>query len=235
MLLLGDPNLFGEREVIGAESGEIAVSLIDKAEADSIIRAGHYSGAVVWSSNLHLGVYLDDRIIGAVQFGPAMNPASGVSIVEGASVDSWLELNRLWLANDKPPNTTSRAISCALKVVRHRRPSVEWVQSFADERCGKLGAVYQACSFTYCGSHSSTFYEIDGEWVHKSLIDRPDVDKRGWGCGPKATWAKANKHRAVPYTFNQYRYVKFLRPAARKRLLLPVLPYPKPTVVEIAA
>ncbi len=227
--------LVGQPAVIGAASREISVALIDKAEADEIITAGHYSGTVVWSSNIHFGVYENERLIGAMQFGPAMNPASGARVVADSTPETWLELNRLWLDDSKPTNTGSRAISCALKVIRHTRPKVEWIQSFADERCGKLGSIYQACSFLYCGCHVASFYEIDGTWIHKSMLDRPAVDKRGWRSGPKVAWAKNNRDRAVEHQFRQFRYVKFVQPRARKRLLLPVSAYPKPSMMEAVA
>ncbi len=230
-LLYGDPTLFGPRAVIGATSGEIGVRLLPKDHADRIIRQGHYSGCVVWSSNLHLGVYADGECIGAMQFGPAMNPASGGKVVEGATQETWLELNRLWLDDDKPINTGTRAIACAISVIRNTRPAVTWIQSFADERCGKLGGIYQAASFLYCGSHTAIFYEIDGVFVHKSMLDRPAMDKRGWRSGPKVAWAKANADRAVEHTFRQFRYFKPLRTAARRNLLLDVLPYPKPASI----
>lgn len=227
-LLYGNATLFGDPAVVGVTSGEIAVCVIDKDEAEHVIRNGHYSGTTSWSSNLHLGVYWDGRLIGAMQYGPAMNPASGARVVAGTTVGSWLELNRLWLDDDKPPNTASRAIACSLKLIRRTRPHVEWIQSFADERCGKWGGVYQACSFLYCGEHTSTFYNIDGTWIHKSMLQRPGVDRRGWRAGPRVVWAQANAGRATEHEFRQFRYVKFLRSDARRRLLLPVLPYPKP-------
>jgi hypothetical protein len=230
-LIVGDPTLFGQPRPIGVKSGDVSVVLIEKEKADRIIRDGHYSGSVVWSSSLHLGVYLADDLIGAMQFGPAMNPASGNKIVADSTVDSWLELNRLWLTDDKPPNTTSRAVSGALRLVRHLRPKVEWIQSFADERCGKNGGIYQACSFLYCGSHTATFYDIDGVWVHHSVLHRKAIDIRGFRSGPKVAWAKQNRERAVPHTFRQFRYIKFLNKRAQRRLLLPVLPYPKPDLM----
>lgn len=205
----------------------IRVEPIPKREAEAIIRAGHYSGSVVWSSCIHLGVFFGRRRIGALQFGPGMNPASGGKVVRDTKPGEWLELNRMWLDDDKPPNTATQAISQAVAHIRRARPEVQWVQSFADERCGKRGAVYQAASFLYLGSHRTTFYRLDGEWFHKSLLNRPPVDKRGWGSGPKAARFAAGKDRAEAFVFEQYRYLRPLRRDVMRRLLLPVLPYPK--------
>jgi hypothetical protein len=210
----------------------VRVEAIPKREADAIIRAGHYSGSVVWSSCLHLGVYAGARLIGALQFGPGMNPASGSKVVRDTPKGGWLELNRMWLDDDKPPNTATQAISQALALIRRTRPHVQWVQSFADERCGKRGGVYQAASFLYLGSHTTTFYLLDGEWFHKSLLGRAPVDKRGWGSGPKAARFAAGRDRAVPHVFEQYRYLKPLRRDVVRRLTMPVQPYPKGTKGE---
>lgn len=103
-------------------------------------------------------------------------------------------------------------------------PSVEWVQSFADERCGRAGVVYQASNFDFIGSHESTFYELDGEWYHEITMN---AIKRG---GQRGVYLRANKERAVVHKFNQYRYIRFLNKRARKRLntkLFKVQPYPK--------
>ncbi len=62
------------------------------------------------------------------------------------------------------------------------------------------------------------------------MMDRPSVDKRGWRSGPKVAWAKQNRDRAERHEFRQFRYIKFLDARARRRLLLPVLPYPKEKV-----
>ena len=127
----------------------------------------------------------------------------------------------------KLDDATIARIGDEVKVIRHQRPRVQWIQTFADERCGKNGGLYQACSFLYCGFHVSEFYEIDGTWIHKSMMDRPSLDKRGWRSGPKVAWAKQNRARAKRHEFRQFRYIKFLDGRARGRLLLPVLPYPK--------
>lgn len=231
--LWSPPDLFGHRTVEGFGDAELEVRPIEKSRADEIIRAGHYSKSVVWSSSEHFGVFHNKRLCGALQFGPGMNPASGSKVVADSSSDSWLELNRMWLDDAKPANCASRAVAFSIRILRKIRPRLEWVQSFADERCGKLGSVYQACSFLYLGSHEATFYELDGEWFHKSMWNRPTIDKRGWGCGPKITRLLANKARAVRHTFVQYRYFRPLNRNVLARLRLPVLPYPKADVHRI--
>ena len=230
------PNpLIGKADAIGFGGPDLRVEMIDKERADEIIRRNHYSGSAVWSSSFHFGVFQSDALIGVLQFGPAMNPASGAKIVAGTKTDQWLELNRMWLSDDKPDNAASQAIAFAVRVVRRRRPTVAWIQSFADERCGKLGAVYQAAGFLYCGSHLSTFYRAGGEWFHKSLLGRAAVDSRGWGSGPKAARFRELRDEAEAFTYRQFRYIKILRPWARRALLLPILPYPKPVPTEAVA
>ncbi|HFF9081787.1 TPA: protein mom, partial [Escherichia coli] len=118
----------------------------------------------------------------------------------------------------------------ALKTIRLLYPSVEWVQSFADERCGRAGVVYQASNFDFIGSHESTFYELDGEWYHEITMN---AIKRG---GQRGVYLRANKERAVVHKFNQYRYIRFLNKRARKRLntnLFRIQPYPKSTLTSI--
>jgi hypothetical protein len=227
-LALSSPDLFGRQAVYGCSSGSISVVQGEKSIADSLVKSIHYSGSVVWSSNLHLLVTNNTALIGALQFGPAMNPNSGQSVVAGSSPDGWLELNRMVLVPERPEQCGTVVLSLAFKLLRHLRPKVEWVQSFADERCGKFGGIYQAASFLYCGEHHATFYRLDGEWFHKSMWNRPLVDKRGWGCGPKITRFNLHRERATPVDVRQFRYIKCLTKRARRNLLLPVLPYPKP-------
>src|SRR5690349_10060923 len=119
-----DRPLIGKAEAFGFGTDLLSVRIITKARADGLIKANHYSRAVVWSSSVHLGVYSAIDLIGAMQFGPAMNPASGAKVVRGTEPDQWLELNRMWLADDKPANTASRAIRYALTLIRRRRPRV---------------------------------------------------------------------------------------------------------------
>lgn len=214
--------MFGAALPIGAFKGSLAVRVISRGHANALMRANHYSHSVSKSSTIHLGVYWQSRLVGALQYGFAMNAASQASVVEGTRIDEYLELNRMWISDEMPRNTESAAIAQSIHYIKAVRPRVAWIQSFADERCSRLGVVYQAANFLYCGFHVSTFYELDGRFFHNSLATRQRIDNRA-----SARTIQGGLDRATRYDFRQFRYVKFLKRGWQHRLRYPVLPYPK--------
>lgn len=215
------------RRVVGFGDQEFWIAEIPRPVAIDIIKRNHYSGRVVQNSYIHLGVFFHTELVGALQFGYAMNPASGRNIVTGTGNREYLELNRMWLSDVVPRNGESMAISFSMKFIKLAYPAVHWVQSFADERCGRWGVVYQASNFLYCGHHVTTFYELDGEWYHKILAT--SVTRQG----DRSKHLRENLQRATIHRFRQFRYLLFLRRSARKNLRLPILPYPKPEALEV--
>lgn len=208
--------------VVGFGDSDFQLRVISRAlAADTIIR-NHYSGRIVQNSYVHLGVFRCDQMVGVLQFGYALNPNSGRSTVTGTGNKEYLELNRMSISDDVPRNGESKAISYAIKAIRRLHPSVQWIQSFADERCGCLGVVYQASNFLYVGSHLTTFWWLDGQWYHDLLMT---AHEKGGGRG---RYLRDNAHRAERHQFRQYRYIFFTKPSARKRLVRKVQPYPKP-------
>jgi len=204
------------------------VALIPCRQAREIIIKHHYSHRIVNNSYLHLGVYLAGELCGVLQFGYALCPARAGKVVEGTVQGQYLELNRMWLADAAPRNSESRAISQAIKYIRRAMPTVAWIQSFADERCGRWGVVYQAANFLYCGHHVTRFYELDGETYHEMLLTAHLTKTgRGWHL-------RQNLHRAVRQSLRQFRYVYFLKRDWMARLRLPARPYLKPESGEIA-
>lgn len=70
--------LFGKPTVTGYSNGTIAVREIPREKANEVIKREHYSHKVFGASFIHLGVY-DSKgaFVGVLQYGCAMNPASG--------------------------------------------------------------------------------------------------------------------------------------------------------------
>lgn len=219
------PDLFGRREVIGFGDAAFYVVLLDRDEADRIIIARHYSGRVYRGSTLHLGVWIGGQLLGVLQYGFAMNPASADSVVAGTGMTEYLELNRMWLDDVAPRNSESRALAASIRLIRRLRPAVKWIQSFADERCGLFGTVYQAAGFTYHGEHIGIFWEMDGEFYHNTLMTAGG--KRAES--PRAANLLRNRDRAIRHDLRQFRYLRFLKPRFAKGCRHPVRPFPKPS------
>jgi len=168
-------------------------------------------------------VFIKGEFLGVLQYGYAMNPASGGSLVTGTEMNQYLELNRMWIADDVGEYPESKAISYSIKYIKGKLKTIKWIQSFADERCGGLGIVYQACSFRFYGEHTSSFWELDGETFHNSIKTSEKAGKRGFNLlnDPK------NKDRVIQHTLRQFRYIKFLDKSWIKKCTKKEQPYLK--------
>lgn len=216
-------SLFGQPDVVGWRNGDLECEVVERDLANKIIVENHYSGKFYNATYIHLGAFWKGELVGIAQYGHAMNPTSQESVVPGTGPKEYLELNRLWIDDSMPKNSESAFLALTMKYIKATTP-VRWVQSFADERCKLFGAVYQACSFIYCGEHTSVFWEIDREMFHNSIMTRDP------SLAPSAKYAQDNRERATAHNLRQFRYVKFLRPKYKRDLALPSLPYPKPAV-----
>lgn len=224
--ILTKPEIITYNEtIVGYGSRELRVETVPCRLARVIVSGKHYSKRFVNNSYLHLGVFSERELVGIMPWGYALNPSSGGRVVTGTGNKEYMELNKLWLHDSMPKNSESRAISYALKTIKLLLTCIQWVQSFADERCGKQGVVYQASNFDYIGSHESTFYELDGEWYHSIAMN---AIARG---GVRGRYLRENRARSTECRFKQFRYIRFLHKNARKRLnenLFQVQQYPKP-------
>lgn len=214
-------SMFGAREIIGFGSDDWHVKEIERKLANDLIVKNHYSKKFYNATYIHLGVFICGELLGVLQYGYAMNPASCGSVVEGTQMDEYLELNRMWLDDKAERNSETKAISYSLRYIRSKFPKIKWIQSFADERCGCFGIVYQAASFDFYGEHVSTFWTVDGEVYHNSLMTRDPKLSRS------AKFLQDNKERATSEELRQFRYIKFIDKRWKKKCLLKEQPYLK--------
>lgn len=155
---------------------EIVVRPIARADANRIIKALHYSGKVVNNSQLHLGVFLDGRCGGALQFGPSLDKRKIVGLVEGTLWNEFLELNRMALADWLPRNGESRAIGLSMRFIKKQYPHIKWVVSFADAtQCGD-GTIYRASNFVLTGiKKNDQIWEAPSGEVFNDTSIRPGI------------------------------------------------------------
>lgn len=199
-----------------ATAKDIHIAPISAKNANEIIKRIHYSGKVVPNSQLHIGVFLNGKLEGAMQFGPPINKKGTLSIVAETQWNDMLELNRMAFSEKLPRNSESRAMSVAFKIIKKNYPHIEWIISFSDgTQCGD-GTIYRAAGFVLTDIRISDALRIDpdtGKVMHAIQAHHLMKTKEF------KTW-KATKGF-------QLRYVYFLNPKAKERLTVPIIPFSK--------
>lgn len=131
------------------------------------------------------------------------------------------ELSRVAL-NGKQ-ESTSKAISLSLRLLKKLCPLIEMVVSFADKTQGHYGTVYQASNWFYLGhSDAARHYIIRGKKVHsRSVVPQSPVN----------TLEGVRKYidpNAVEYfDLGKFKYVYPLNDKQRSRFQAVALRYPK--------
>ena len=202
--------MFGHKDIIGYGTDEFCVKEIEKDVSNKIIINNHYSKKVYNATYIHLGVFIKSKLLGVLQYGYAMNPASCGSVVKGTEMNQYLELNRMWLDDMAKKNSESMAISYSIKYIKGKLKTIKWIQSFADERCGGLGIVYQACSFKYYGEHTSSFWELENTMYHNTSMTVSKKSERYKNNVGGCRYLQINKEQATKHDLRQFRYIKFL-------------------------
>lgn len=206
----------------------IRVAPISSSDANALVKKVHYSGKVVPNSQLHLGVFLDDRLEGVMQFGPSMDKRKVQSLVLGTGWNAFLELNRMAFSDRLPRNSESRAIAIAMRIIKKNYPHIEWIISFADgTQCGD-GTIYRASGFVLTGiRENKTILKMPDGSIVADITLNTTLGKQGKGAG---YW---KKNGAKPLVGYQLRYVYFLNPEAKNRLTCPIIPFSK--IEEVGA
>jgi hypothetical protein len=214
---------------------DLIVKPISAQDANRIIKALHYSGKVVNNSQVHLGVFMDGKCGGAMQFGPSLDKRKIQGLVTGTLWNEFIELNRMAFADWLPRNGESRCIGYAMRWIKKTYPWIKWVVSFADgTQCGD-GTIYRASGFVLTGIKDNSTMIITpwGEAIANICLSdtrRPmrlvvakklgiNVDN---GASTVAPFIKAGCKTMAGF---QLRYIYFLDPTARDRLTVPVLPF----------
>lgn len=215
---------------------DIRLAPIPAKTAADLVRRVHYSGKTVNNSQLHIGVYLGNRLEGAMQFGPPLDKSKLLPLVDGTPWNGMLELNRMAFTDNLPPNSESRAIAVALRLIRRHAPHVKWVVSFADgTQCGD-GTIYRAAGFLLTAINPSKNLARfpNGDVIHKMTLEsNPTAPRREAGgrsyydiTGGRYNWRHyldVTGGSVIPGF--QLRYLGFVDPTWRNRLTVTPLPY----------
>lgn len=130
---------------------DIRLEPIPAKVANDFIKRVHYSGKVAQNSQLHIGVFYDGVLHGAMQFGPSLDKRKLIGLVSGTQWHEFMELNRLAFDDALPRNSESRSLSIAMRLIRKYAPQLRWIISYADAtQCGD-GTIYRAAGFILTG------------------------------------------------------------------------------------
>lgn len=217
------------------DAKSIDVRPITSAVANDLVRRVHYSGNVVQNSQVHLGVFLADRLHGAMSFGPPMDRRKVLPLVTGSEWPHVVELNRMAFDDALPRNSESRALGVAFRLFRQKAPQVKWVLSFSDAcQCGD-GAIYRASGFvlTAIKPNGQILERPDGARASAASLTMRDPRVRSrWlaalGLQPGMGGATIKPFLDAGCRFiegYQLRYVRFLDPSWASRLAVPVIPF----------
>jgi hypothetical protein len=185
-----------------ASAKDLIVKPISASDANRIIKNLHYSGKVVQNSQLHLGVFLNGKCGGAMQFGPSLDKRKIQGLVKGTLWNEFIELNRMAFADWLPRNSESRCISYAMRWIRKTYPHIKWVVSFADgTQCGD-GTIYRASGFVLTGiKQNNQIWQAPSGEVFNDTSIRPGIGgererERAYGLLKNVTHGRTIKERA---------------------------------------
>lgn len=218
------------------EAKRIIVKPISAKDANRVVRELHYSGKVDTRSQLHYGVFIDEKCCGAIQLGPPIDKRKVIGTVSGTLWHEMLDLHRLAFSERLPRNSESRAISVVMRMIRLGYPQIKWVQSYADAtQCGD-GAIYRASGFDLIGikPNTSMFRMPTGEVCCKIIFEPGFSPNASGSASAKSRFGKTGSETANRFLDRigakklvgfQLRYIYFIDASCRDRLTVPVLPF----------
>lgn len=215
---------------------ELIVKVIPSKVANPFMKRHHYSGKVVNNSNLHFGVFLDNKLHGVLSFGPPLDKSKVIGLVEGTGWSEMLELNRMAFDDYLPRNSESRAISQCIKLIKKNAPQIKWILSFADATSCGDGTIYRASNFVLTDIKPNKNIALlpNGEKIHNMALASSPLQKRkelGGKSYYDITNGKYDFDKYIEYTGAkvlegyQLRYIYLID--KKCKLTVPTIPFSK--------
>lgn len=167
------------------------------------------------------GLYDDDKLVGVITYGNPASPSLCMGICGKEYAEIVLELNRLCLL-DNHKNLASKLVSGSIKQL----PKPTIVVSYADNKQGHVGYVYQATNFIYTGLSAKRV-----DWAVKGL-----EHKHGRTISGNLTLEEMKEKYGDDFYYEKrsrkHRYIIFHGSKNDKKILksklkYKILPYPK--------
>lgn len=202
---------------------------LDKEQALEMVQKYHYSNTLPKLNKHFLGFYLEDELVGLITLGWGTRPLHTIqNIFPSLTTKDYYEIGRMCMTEEMPRNSESQMISQCIKWIKQNEPEVKVLFTWADGMLGKVGYVYQACSFLYGGYILTDTYLMNGVKIHprqtRALFKVDENDKRKT---IRPTLEQMKKFNISHYQGKQYKYLTFLCGKIEKKRLL------KESVIEL--
>ena len=181
----------------------------------------HYSRAMPAAKLVRIGVWEDGNFRGVILYGSGANRHLARPFdVDGTEA---CELVRVALAPGRR-YPTSKCLAYSLKMVKRQSPGLKVIVSYADQKEGHVGTIYQATHWIYLGASTQPYIKLQGRITHPRSLHA----RYGRG-GQSLGWLRANVDpRAERVDMPaKLKYVWAFDRSLRERLKAQSKPYPK--------
>ena len=184
----------------------------------------HYSGTIPRGKCVYIGVWEDERYIGAVILTLGAGRATDGRRFGLPQFFAVSELQRIALTRHRAP--VSRILRVAVSLLRKQSPGLRLLMSYADPLEGHHGGIYQAAGWVYVGTSAKTlmYRAPDGRAYHSRVIS------------PKGYTLHYGIRQPNPVPFEElvrfyapgkHTYLLPIDPGIRPRIEVMAQPYPK--------
>lgn len=196
------------------------VAPCSREAADFDCRAFHYSGCLPAGRALFYGVWEDGQHAGCVVV--SRGACANIGRPFGLRQDQVAEVTRIAL---RPGHVApvSQVLAVVVRLLRRSNPGLELLISYADQRQGHHGGVYQGAGWVYLGEtgREATLF-LHGREVHARTVSSRFGTR-------DVQWLRANVDPHVRRIDcpPKHKYALGLTPTMRERLAPLARPYPK--------
>tara|TARA_R100001440_G_C2520794_1_gene118850 strand:+ start:1045 stop:1623 length:579 start_codon:yes stop_codon:yes gene_type:complete len=150
---------------------------------------------------------------GCITFGGGASSFFGVKY--NLKQGEYLELSRMAL-NGKQ-ESTSKAMSIAIKLLKKHKPLVKLLISYADKAQNHYGIIYQACNWYFVDESESSGIEVfwKNKWRHSRISSK--ISKKEWAEIPKRK-KKGKRKYLYPLTKNFRKYCELNKKEYPKKM-----------------
>jgi len=157
---------------------EIILKVIPSNIANEFVKKHHYSKAVVVSSIIHFGCFLDNKLHGVLSYGSPQDKRKVINLVNPCLWNEMLELNRMAFDDYLPKYSESRCIAISIKLIKKNAPHIKWILSYSNSCVCGDGTIYRASGFCLTNIlKNQSLREINGKLVAKNYTNKKYYDK----------------------------------------------------------